>query len=191
MFFAELPALSISFSTSLWAVGVLLVTAVVLGSCLVFATNRKIASEGRRGWLSRGLYLVFVVMVIVLAGSSFGSIVQFGHMAGYALLIHVAAAGAFVFLLLAIAALYLPRGRGANDQGSVYEHRWWVARWSVWALVVSGIAAAGTMFLSMLPVLGTDDLLQVAELHRYAGLAVVAAAVLHLYALGCTRFGLR
>ena len=58
-------------------------------------------------------------------------------------------------------------------------------------MIVSGILAAGTMFLSMLPILNTGELLQVAMLHRYAGLVVTLAACMHLCSLVCVRLGLR
>ena len=112
-------------------------------------------------------------------------------MFGYALLAHVGAAGAFVFLLLLIACFYLPRGRDLLGSETTGDNRWWLARLSAWLLVISSIVTAGTMFVSMLPILDTAGLLEFAMLHRYAGLVVVVSAVVHVYALCCTKLGLR
>ncbi|MEZ6075223.1 MAG: hypothetical protein R3C56_05975 [Pirellulaceae bacterium] len=114
-----------------------------------------------------------------------------GQVLGYTLLFHVAASGGFVFLMVAIAFLYLPTGPDYADDRSGRREIWWAARWSAWALVVSSLVAAGTMLVSMLPVLDTQGLLQMATLHRYAGLAVVVSAIFHLYSLTCARLGWR
>lgn len=160
---------------------------------LAFALSTKVAVRhaAPRHWFSLLVYLIFLLVVGVLAVTSFGSIWQVGHMSHYALLSHVAAAGAFTFLLLVIAVLFLPRGTEEGDRTFTADQAWWLGRWSAWLLVASGLATAGTMFLSMLPVLDTAGLLEVAELHRYAGLTTVAAAILHAYSLICTRIGLR
>ncbi len=185
---ADIALGGLSFSQIL--IPALIGSLILLGvhACITCASSRKCAKIQPRNWLIVALYFCFLGLVAALGASSFGTIIQEGHMSGYALLAHVTAAGAFTFLLLAIAWLYLPwGGEGQANMGN----RWWLVRWSAWAMVVSGLIAAGTMFLSMLPLLGTPGLLQVAEIHRYAGLVVVVAAIAHAYALGCTRLGLR
>ena len=104
---------------------------------------------------------------------------------------HIAAAGAFVFLLLLVAFLFLPSGASSGQAGFTADNRWWLSRWMAWGLIASSLVAAGTMLLSMLPLFGTDALLLVASVHRYAGLVVVVAAIFHVYSLICTRLGFR
>ena len=191
LLFGELAIPEIPFAKLLPYAGMVTGAVVGLHALLAFATKRGSSGGRTRNWWSRLCYLVFLVTIVVLAVSSFGAIIRMGHMSGYALLAHIAAAGAFVFLLLPISALYLPRGLGPDSPSTTSDERWWLARWSAWTLIVSGLTAAGTMFLSMLPVLGTESLLLVAEIHRYAGLLVVIAAIFHLYALICTRYGWR
>lgn len=184
---AELPLPAIAFkSTILPALGVAALLIVVHG-VFVFASSRRLKSA-RLGWLATALYALFVALVALLGVSSLGSVVLLGHMSGYALLAHVAAAGAFTFLLVAIAYFYLPWADVLQDETT---QRWWLVRWSAWGLMLSCIAAAATMFLSMLPILDSEGLLQAAEVHRFAGLAVVATALVHLYSLSCTKMGLR
>lgn len=164
---------------------------VVLGGVAVNASKKTVAPAKSRSWFSKLLYLAFLVTVIVLAGSSFGSILQAGHMSGYALIAHVAAAGAFTFLLLAVAVLFVPNGANPEEAGFTSDGRWWFSRLSAWLLLLSSIAAAGTMFVSMLPVLDTPGLLEFAALHRFAGLGVVISAVMHVFAMLCAKSGLR
>jgi hypothetical protein len=191
MCLAELSLPDIPLSIVLIAAGIVAAAIVIINALIVIPTNRKIREGAKRGFLSQLLYMVFMVLIAVLAVSSFGSILQFGHLAGYSLLAHVGAAGAFVFLLVVIAWLYLPRGYGAPLDEQRGEDRWWLARWSAWILIVGSIASAATMFASMLPWLDTSGLLQYAAAHRYIGVLVVVAAIVHLYAMLCTRLGWR
>jgi hypothetical protein len=190
MLFAELSALRIPFTTVLAATAIAVVALLGVSLLRVLATRRHQKPGRQRFWLSRWLYLAFLLLIAVLAVSAFGSIVQFGHMSGYALFAHIAASGGFVFLLAAIALLLLPVNSGSGEH-ALTDDRWWLARWSAWALVLSGLAAASTMLFSMLPIFDTQGLLTMAAIHRYAGLAVVVAAVFHVYALGCTKLGWR
>lgn len=185
--FADLSLPAIDFKSAIVPTLGGLAALVVLHAFFVFASGRR-RTSARLGWLTTSVYALFLVIVAVLAASSLGSIMQFGHMSGYALLAHVSAAGGFTFLLVAIAFLYLP---WAKDDREDIAERWWLVRWSAWGLILSSVAAAATMFLSMLPALDTGGLLQAAEVHRFAGLAVVATAILHTYSLSCTKLGLR
>ncbi len=188
---AELPSLGIPFPELLLGTGLVLLVWLGLASLFVYATNREHKRVTGRHWLSRLIYFVYLLLIAILAVTAFGSIVQFGHLDGYALMAHTAAAGAFVFLMVAIAFLYLPTEVDATDIRNVRIPSWWGSRGSAWALVVSSIAAAATMLLSMLPILDTPGLLVMATLHRYAGLAVVVSAILHVFSLTCVRLGWR
>ncbi len=173
---------------------VLTVTAVACGGILaahlifVLATNRRLDNAGPRHWVSLALHLAFLSVMAVLAISSFGTLVTTGHLLGYPLLLHLMAAGAFVFLLLGFASVYLPQGTPQPNAPVMNAHRWWLNRWSVWAIVLGSLITAGTMFLSMFPILDTAGLLRAARLHRYAGLFTVVAAIVHAYSLICVRF---
>lgn len=188
---AGLPLPEIEFSSVLLPTAIVLSIALVLHGLFAVSTNQHNATSRPRSILTMLLYLVFQLVVIGLAVTSFGSIVQFGHMSGYALLAHVAGAGAFTFLLLAIAFLFLPFGDADFSAKPLTDQRWWLSRWSIWALVVASLVTAGTMFLSMLPILGTEGLLAAAEVHRYAGLATVVAALISLYAITISKMGWR
>ncbi|RMF42746.1 MAG: hypothetical protein D6753_06720 [Planctomycetota bacterium] len=168
-----------------------LLAVLLVNGTWVAATRRRLEFRERHGWIARTSYLLFLVATVTLAATSFGSILRFGHMSGLGLLIHIMSAGAFVATLFIVATAFLPWGSERQQSAYVLEHRWWLARWSAWALVVASLVAAGTMLISMLPILDTTGLLQFAQLHRLAGLIVAAAAAIHAYAMVVTRLGWR
>ncbi len=157
-------------------------------SVFCWASNKK-KMPVRRMWVSSLLHLAFVATVVVLAVTSLQAVFSGNAMAEYPLMAHVATAGAFTFLLLGMAWLYLPHlGLDGEYQR---ENRWWFSRFSSWLVVTAGLVTAGTMFLSMLPILDTPNLAQALTWHRYAGLATVVGCILHLAAVLMTRFGWR
>ncbi|GIW97652.1 MAG: hypothetical protein KatS3mg111_0985 [Pirellulaceae bacterium] len=176
---------------------ILLTATVIVGAFLVLhavwvaCTPRHLTVRERHGAISRVAYVLFVLVTVVLAATAFGNLWRGVSMKGYALLAHVAASGAFLFLLLCLSLFFLPRGTDRTGQPHELEHRWWLARWSAWMLVGSSIVAAATMLVSMLPLADTNGLLLLAQVHRVGGLAVLVSLILHVYAMSVTRAGWR
>lgn len=191
MLIADLPTLGIPFPQLLMGTGLTLLLGLLLATVVIYATQRERSRLRHRHWFSRLLYVVYLALIVVLSFTAFGSLVQFGHLSGYPLLAHVAASGGFVFLMVAIAFLYLPSEGDTLDSHDLRVPSWWAQRWAVWGLVVSSLATAATMLISMLPWLDTQGLRDMAMLHRYAGLAVVVFAILHVFSLVCCRLGWR
>ncbi len=191
MLLADLTLPNVPFPRVIVFTAVALVAILVFSALTVGATRRHVPSHPRRHWLSRAIYAIYMLLIVLLALTAFSAILQVGHLAGYALLAHVAVSGAFIFAMVAIAFLYLPQTSHDIDRDHRAADTWWASRWAAWGLVASSLAAAGTMLLSMLPVLDTEGLLAMVELHRYAGLAVVVFAALHLFTLACARLGWR
>ncbi len=189
MLVAELLALDIPIPQLLSRTAIALGVLLSLSALWVYASKRGIRNRSRP-WFSRVVYLAYLVLIVILAVTSFGSLVQSGHLGGYALQAHVAAAGGFVFLLVLVAFILLPR-REESLFDSQAPGGWWAQHWSAWGLVLSSLLAAGTMLVSMLPLLATDELLTMAMLHRYAGLGVVVFAVINFYTRICERLGWR
>lgn len=191
MFLAELSNWNISLPQLLIGVGVALLVWLSIATTVILMTFHEKKLVRRRHWLSVLIYWGYLGLIAVLAVSAFGSLLQYGYIAGFPLLVHITAAGAFVFLMVAIAFLYLPN---ASDAWEDHEERlpsWWAIRWSAWALVGSSLTVAASMLFSMLPLLDSEGLRYMATLHRYAGLAVVASAILHSYSLIWVRLGWR
>lgn len=175
---------NLSFVNLLLPAALATIVVVVLLALWVMSTNRRKTDRYERGWISRVAYAAFLVCTVVLAGTSFVSIVQEGHMQHYPLIAHTSAAGAFVFLLVAVSATYLPRGSSTSDN-------WIVERYSAWALVLGSLVTVATMLISMVPILDTEGMNQAMFVHRLAGLSTVIFAVLHLFSLIVGRLGFR
>lgn len=187
MLFADFSLTSIDFRQVLGLAFTALLVLGMLACIWIYAGRREQEPVQPRSWWTRLAFPTFWILVAVLAVTSFGTISTVGHMSGYALLAHLAAAGAFVFLLVLIAPLAMFYGKSRNET----SNRWWVVRWSAGLMVVSALITAGTMFLSMIPILDTSGLLEAAAYHRFAGLAVVLFTTMHVLALLCTRLGIR
>ncbi len=191
MLIADLLSFEIPWKRVVIMAAATVLALLVVDFIWVVARRRKLEFRERHGWVSRLGYLLFLIATATLGATAFGSILRFGHMSGFALLIHIMAAGVFVFTLVVVAVAFLPWGSESGKPAYVLEHRWWLARWSAWALVISSLVTAGTMLVSMLPVLDTSGLLQFAQVHRLAGLVAASAACIHAYAMVITRLGWR
>lgn len=183
---ADIPILQL-----LAGVGIILALVLLLSTLAIYATKRGVRRSRKSSLLSKLVYAVYIALIAILGATSFGSLVQTGHLGGYALQAHVAAAGAFVFLLALVAFVWLPNSFAEELRGGRFVTGWWAWRWSTWALILFSLGATGTMLVSMLPVLATDEMLTMARIHRYAGLAVVAFAIINLYTIVCIRLGWR
>lgn len=179
---------------------IVIVALIALAVFLLIQTGWILSSRKERGIVSRPgnistlAYVGFVISVFVLSATSFYSIVMFGKMEHYALLMHMGAAGAFVFLITFVAIRFSP-GLSTEDRMTKEiergANRWWQFRWSMWLILVGGLLSALTMLLSMLPVLSTEQMEIAIGVHRYAGLACFLGVVWHLYSMVWLRLGHR
>jgi heme/copper-type cytochrome/quinol oxidase subunit 1 len=110
-------------------------------------------------------------IIAVLLASSLGG----GPLHGNTLMFHMMVSGAMVFSLPVFALVWLP-------QMLDFEYRGLVLRAGFWLLLATGFVTIATMFVSMLPIAGTDDLHQLISIHGYAGFVCVAATA--LFAVG-------
>ena len=148
------------------------------------------------------IYLVTLLAVGVLAVTSFYAVLTVGHMLGWMLYVHLLGAGPFVVLLLLIALTWAHACRfgprklevNANDiaaNASEALRFGWLAKISFWIMLAAGVATAGTMLVSMLPLLDTVAMQNMITLHRYAGLVLVVAVIFHFYGVWLGKLGLR
>ncbi len=141
-------------------------------------------SAGRWRVLNTAFFVCFVIAVGILGLTSFGSLARGSAMLGWALLVHVTVAGAFLGLLAVVAWAWLPAlvgGRG-GDGGQTATGSVWLVR-SGWLMVATCLAAAVAIVPGMFPWLGTADMLQAVALHRYAGGAAVVVTAVHVLLL--------
>jgi len=177
------------------------IAVVVLSILLVlhgiFALNtprkRELLSKRMTGAIF--VYIAFGLVVSVLALTSFGAILLDGKMEHEALLVHIMAAGAFTAIMVVFAYVWNPVfGRPTSISNECVDsstNGWWVARWSLWLVLLSSLGVAASMLLGMLPLFDTEQMHLAVALHRYCGLSVVVGLIIHLYALAIQRAGLR
>jgi len=167
-------------------------------SCICFWCLPAAADpcRGRPGLVASLVYLGTLASVAVLGITSFVAVIRFGTLGGWWLFIHMFGAGVFTFVLPVLALTWCEANRfgrppqPAGSEGQVPPSRFLrLAKSMFWVILVAGLIVIGTMILSMLPVFGTDCLQLLLDIHRYAGLVVVAATVLHLYAALLPRIG--
>jgi hypothetical protein len=181
----------------MWSLGG---TAIVLALHLVFSLARgKCDRRPRWALLTKLIYLSTFASVLVLGVTSFYSVIDHGAMHGWFLLIHVASAGGFVVCLMLIALIWALPSRpcaGSNVRADDPLHETKsaarfgsITKLCFWLILISGVVTAGSMLLSMLPLMGTESLLQMITLHRYAGLVLVVSMLIHGYSVMLGRLG--
>ncbi len=183
------------FQNVILVVGIALLVTILIHSIFSAVTSKK-QSNSRRGWVAAFVYFVFTILVIGLTATSFGAIFVEGVMQNWALLAHITIAGAFVFVMLVFAIVWNPNylaqtSHGADFQETAKKNGWWLFTWSLWGVLFSSVVVAGSMLLQMLPLLDTEGMLEVTELHRYSGLALSASLILNVYSMAIRRIGWR
>jgi len=123
----------------------------------------------------RFVYVAWLLVVIVAACTGFTPVFSGEHPAGWMLLIHMVAAGAFTALLLLVPLMWASASPGLLG---------WV---SFWAMTLAALVSLVTMMLSMLPITATEPMHQLILIHRYSGLALVLALAVHAYTLAIAR----
>ncbi len=160
--------------------GVLVVLVVHL--VLVLARRRGSVPRSPWGWWEWLVYSGTVVSVAVLGVTSFVAMIRFGALGGWWLFIHMFGAGVFTVVLPVLALTWCEANRFARPsqvagaEGQEQPSRFLrLAKAMFWVILAAGLLVTGTMLLSMLPVFGTEGQELLLDIHRYAGLAVVAA----------------
>jgi hypothetical protein len=171
--------------------------AVLLLHLLISLARGHRPARPRWHILAKLIYLGAIISVLILGVTSFYSVLAHGAMHGWFLFAHTIGAGAFVVFLLLIAVMWAMPSRfcagscakAANDEtvapAAARFHG--LTKLAFWLMLVSGVATAGTMLISMLPLLGTPAMTQMITVHRYAGLVLVVATIVHLYTVALAR----
>ena len=174
------------------------VVLALIAVALVIALHYVLAALGggkrtpRPGWsfLSRVVYAAVVLAVVLLAATAFYGMLAHGVLEGWLLMLHMMGSGMLTFLLPVLAVLW---GKsctfGPNGEPGAAAMFSPLAKALYWVILASGVIAALTMFVSMLPIFGTDGLRTLLDIHRYTGLLVAVATALHLYLVWAGRAG--
>ena len=195
-------------AASLIALGVVLVLHLIIA----LATRGKAKSLGGRrprwSMWERLVYLAVMGSVVLLGATAFYSVLTVGAMHRWALFLHLMGAGAFVVVLALVAltwclpSLFTPGPAARASQGKPKADGdppqlpspvkfSTLTKCSFWIMLIAGVVTAGTMLLSMLPMFDTHAMHQMLDAHRYSGLLLFVAAMVHLYSVILGRMGLK
>lgn len=140
------------------------------------------------------IYLGLLGCVAVLAVTSFVEVLRHGELGGWPLFFHMFGAGTFtaVLTLFALSWAHLNQFEVGPSTGAVPPPKFsWLPKLMFWVIIASGLVVTMTMLIGMLPIFGSDGFHVLLDIHRYSGLIVVLAVVLHFYAVTVHRIGLR
>ncbi len=179
------PSKPMFATVALWA---LLVLALLVVAHLILRMLDKTPREerGRYRWgiFEKLTYFGFFVSVCILAATSLVSILTFGGMHGWWLVVHLMGAGTFVLLVAVMSWTVSFRfafiGSAAQpDVNTTTRGFPFSAKVIYWLILILSLVVVGVILLGMFPLFGTDDLLQLIDVHRYSGLALFVAVTLH------------
>ena len=142
------------------------------------------------------IYGMMLLSVVMLAATSFYPAVRNEPLKGWTLFTHMIWAGFFVFLLPALALTWCEASRFEVTGDSTGARQgaprfYWLPKVMFWILLASGLVVSMTMLISMTTLFDTRGLLNMLDLHRYSGLVVVIAMLLHLSGVLVQRLGWR
>jgi len=176
----------------------------LLGAVVLVALHFVLSLFGRPAVVAKArwnlweilVYLATVGSVALLGVTAFFAVMRFGALEGWILFAHMFGAGAFVVVLPILAITWCEAnrfgsGRVRDGEETTAPRFFWVPKVMFWIVLTSGLAVTMTMLLSMLPLFGTDGQHCLLDIHRYSGLVVVVAIIVHFYTVMLQRFGVR
>jgi hypothetical protein len=190
--------------------GLLALAVVILAVGYLRQPPGSTTPRARRPWTlsARLVYLAFIASVAALSLTSLFSVLRFQAMHGWWLVAHIVSAGVFV-PVVTVMALFFPRGfappdapldnRNAStsdlsvepgaDPRPLIETDYSTSAVIYSLILVLSLVVTGTILLGMFPLFGTLGLERLIDIHRYSGLGLFAAVVLHslLVATGAAR----
>ena len=140
-------------------------------------TPNAAANELRVSALGKLAYAVMILAVLVLSLTGILTFVT-GHapMTHWILMLHVSAAPVFAIALAFVALTWSDRSR-LRDARTPYSN---VTKALLWFILACGLLVILTGVLPMTPLYGTDGQHFLYLTHRYSGITLACAVILHL-----------
>jgi hypothetical protein len=180
--------------------GLLALVAAILAVGRLRQLPRPATPMARRPWTKseQWVYLAFVASVVALSFTALFSVLRFQAMHGWWLVAHIVSASVFV-PVVTIMALFFSRRMGppvasvdnrsasrsnlpvepGSDPSLLIETRCSFSAVAYSLILVLSLVVIGTIWLGMFPLFGTLGLERLIDVHRYSGLGLFAATVLH------------
>ena len=180
--------------------GLLALVAAILAVGYLRRPSRPATPMARRPWTQSGqlAYLAFVASVAALSFTALFPVLRFQAMHGWWLVAHILSASVFVPVVTVMAPFFSRRwgppvasldNRNASksdfpvkpgaDPPPLIETGCSSSAVVYSLILVLSLVAIGTIWLAMFPLFGTLGLERLIDIHRYSGLGLFAATVLH------------
>jgi hypothetical protein len=132
----------------------------------------------RLGWVDKGIYAIMFFGLLVGVVTGLGSVFTRGHMGGWALMVHVGLAPAFMLGMAGVAVTLADRCRFTRSETGGTTFGGW-ENFLFWVMLVATLIAILSAVLPMTPVFGTDGQHTSLDVHRYSSLVAAVAVILH------------
>ena len=166
-----------------WMAIVGLVVAVV-GFIVSAVRRRPVTAEGGAacpclGWVEKGIYAIMFFGLVVGVVTGLGSVFARGHMSGWALMVHVGLAPAFMLGMAGVAVTLADRCRFVGEPGRSGSTFGAWENFLFWVMLAATLVAILSAVLPMTPVFGTYGQHVSLDVHRYSSLVAAVAVILH------------
>jgi hypothetical protein len=164
------------------AIAIVAILVAIVGFVVSAMRRRTAPAEGAAacpclGWVEKGIYAIMFFGLLVGGVTGLGSVFTRGHMSGWALMIHVGLAPAFMLGMAGVAVTLADRCRFVRENtGSTF------GPWEnvlFWIMLTSTLIAILSAVLPMTPLFGTYGQHVSLDIHRYSSLIAAVAVILH------------
>lgn len=145
----------------------------------------KVGSRVKYRWslAEKLIYVVFALCVASLGTTAFTSLLALSGMHGWWLLAHLVGAGGFVVVVTVmswtVSFRFMPVGASTDESSQDLRRFPWPVKLLYWIVLMLCLPVVGTILLSMFPIFGTEQLVNLIEGHRFSGLALFSAVAVH------------
>lgn len=164
------------------AIAIVGLVVAVVGFVLSAVRRKPATAEGAvaypcLGWVEKGIYAIMFFGLIVGVVTGLGSVFTRGHMGGWALMVHVGLAPAFMLGMAGVAVTLADRCRFVGDRPASTFGSW--ENFLFWVMLIATLIAILSAVLPMTPIFGTYGQDVSLSVHRYSSLAAAVAVILH------------
>jgi hypothetical protein len=164
------------------AIAIVGIIVAIVGFVVSAARRRPMTVDGGvacpcLGWVEKGIYAIMFLGLLVAMVTGLGSAIVRGHMSGWALMIHVGLAPAFMLGMAGVAVTMADRCRFVGDRSGTTYGSW--ENFLFWLMLASTVVAILSAVLPMTPVFGTYGQHASLNVHRYTSLIAAVAVILH------------
>ncbi len=172
------------FQTAIYAAAGLLLL-VIIAHRATSGAGKAQPGPRRDGAAAWCVYWLLGLSVIVLGGSGLNGALADG-LAGWPLLLHVAAAPLFLLASMLAGLIW-----GGRCRFGMFSGFWPSEKLVFWTALLAALLSGGSMMAAMSSSFGYAEQVRLITLHRYSGLVLLVLSGLHVYLAASRRISAR